>query len=70
MHRNIEDGDMRSPEARLREVASIFAAAVMRLHARAALPSATELPAPRILPENAANPLDVSAETRLSVHPG
>jgi hypothetical protein len=59
-----------STDQRRREVARILAGAVLRLRSRAALPSAAEVPAPRILQENAANPLDVPAETRLSVHPG
>jgi hypothetical protein len=60
-----------TPDQRLRAVARILAAGILRLRARAALPaSAAELPVPRILPENAANVLDVPAETRLSVHPG
>jgi hypothetical protein len=61
---------MPTPDHRRLEVARILAGAVLRLRARAALPSAAELPTPRILLENAVNPLDVPAETRLSVHPG
>jgi hypothetical protein len=66
--RNDVETDPLTPDEQLRQVARILAAGVLRLRARAALPA--ELPAPRILLENAANPLDVSAETRLSVPPG
>jgi hypothetical protein len=59
-----------TPDDRLRAIARVLAIGVLRLRARAALPTPAELPAPRILPENAANPLDVPGETRLSVHPG
>jgi hypothetical protein len=66
-----EDADVLTPEQRRREVAKILAAAVLRLRSRAALvPAIGELPPPRIMPKTTANPLDVSAETRLSVHPG
>ena len=71
MHGNIEQLATPTPEQRFCAVAGILAGAVPRLRARAALPpSAEELSAPRILLENAANPLDVTPETRLSVPPG
>jgi hypothetical protein len=65
MHSDGDDVPTPTPNQRLHAVARILAAGILRLRARAALPSA-ELPAPRILPEKAVNPLDVSAETRLS----
>jgi hypothetical protein len=69
MHHN--DDHAPTPDQRLRMVARTFAAGVLRLRARIALPgTAVELPTARILSETAANPLDVSAQTRLSVHPG
>jgi hypothetical protein len=66
MHYVHDDRRMPTPDDRRREVARILAGAVLRLRARAALP-APELTAPRILTENVVNPLDVPAETRLSV---
>ena len=53
---------------RLREVATIFAAGILRLHSRAALPS--EHPDPVNPSESAQDCLAVSAKTVLSVHPG
>jgi hypothetical protein len=51
-----------TPDESLRQVARILAGAVLRLRARAALPTASaEVPAMRVLPENAANSLDVPA---------
>jgi hypothetical protein len=66
----LEDADALTPDDRRRGIARILAAGILRVRARAALPTPAELPAPRILVKNAANPLDVPAETRLSVHPG
>jgi hypothetical protein len=63
-----DETDPLTPDERRQAVARILAAGVLRLRARAALP--LEVPGPRILPENTANPLDVSADPRLSVPPG
>jgi hypothetical protein len=58
-------------DERLREVARILAAGVLRLHARAALPPApAQLPGTQILLESSPNCLEVPSETRLSVHTG
>jgi hypothetical protein len=60
-----------SPDERLREVAAILAAGVARLRLRAALPgSGGDGPGSEKPPESAPNCLEVSAETRLSVHSG
>jgi hypothetical protein len=60
-----------SPADRLREVAGILASGVLRLRARAALPTilATSF-APRILPESRHNQLELPAETSVTVHTG
>jgi hypothetical protein len=55
---------------RLREIARILAAGVLRLRARVALPPAVPPPAPQILPETGPNCLEVPPETVLSVHTG
>ncbi len=58
-------------EERRREVAAILAAGIVRLRTRAALPgSVCEGPDPEKTPENQPNCLEVSGETRLSVHRG
>jgi hypothetical protein len=70
MLRDPEEASALTPDQRMGAVARILAGAVLRLRARAALPSATELPAPRILLENAANPLELSGQAPLNVHRG
>jgi hypothetical protein len=69
-------------DERLREVASILAAGILRLHSRAALPAdpltLRPLPqgegwgegSPKSLPESGPDRLEVPAETVLSVHTG
>ena len=64
------DDDALTPAQRRQEIARLLAAGVRRLHARAALPPATQLPAPKNLPESGGTGLEVRAETRLSVQPG
>jgi hypothetical protein len=60
-----------TPERRRLEIAGILAAGILRLHARAALPSAAgELPGPRNLAESEPARLEVSEENVLSVHSG
>ena len=56
-----------SPDDRLREVASILAAGVLRLRQRAALPTNETQETPAGMP---ATGLEVSDETVLSVHTG
>jgi hypothetical protein len=64
--------DSPSPTAdeRLREVASILAAGILRLRARAALAAAPDPLDPRILLGLGQDCLDVPLETVLSVHTG
>jgi hypothetical protein len=58
-------------EERLREVASIFAAGLLRLRARAALPTDPgQIPEPENLSKSGQDCLEVSPETVLSVHTG
>lgn len=56
-----------APDERLREVASILAAGVLRLRQRAALPTHD---AQKKSPESSAAGLEVPDETVLSVHTG
>ncbi len=67
--RPIDDPSFLTPEERRSEVASIFAAGVLRLRARAALPAPTcpDLPSTE---ETRGSCLEVSDETVLSVHHG
>ena len=66
--RPIDDPSFSTPDERRSEVASILAAGVLRLRARAALPGAD--PAPEKPPESAITCLEVLDETVLSVHSG
>ena len=68
MLRDPEEASVLTPDQRIGALARILAAGILRLRARAALPSAAELPAPRILPENAANRLELSGEAPLTEH--
>ncbi|MGE0769287.1 MAG: hypothetical protein AB7L90_22825 [Hyphomicrobiaceae bacterium] len=65
--RPINDPSFLTPDERRSEVASILAAGVLRLHARAALPGD---PAPEKPPESGLSGLEVPDETVLSVHNG
>lgn len=62
-----DDPAAMTPDERLRELASILAAGVLRLRSRAALPAD---PGPENLPESGQDCLEVPAETVLSVHTG
>jgi hypothetical protein len=64
---NCADVALLTPDERLREVASILAAGVLRLRQRAALPTDDARKRPLDLP---AAGLEVSNETVLSVHTG
>jgi hypothetical protein len=67
----VDDPFFLTPDERLAEVASILAAGVLRLHARAALPDdAGSQSAPENLTESVSSCLEVSDETVLSVHNG
>lgn len=52
-----------TPEQRLRALAKLLATAVLRLHGR-------HMPPAENLDNSATNPLEVSADPRLSVHTG
>jgi hypothetical protein len=52
---------------RLRAVAALLAAGILRLHSRAALPADS---GPKNPPESGQNCLEISSETVLSVHKG
>ena len=69
MPREPKEASVLTSDQRLRMVARILATGVLRLRARAALPQA-ELADQRILPENPANPLELSGEAPLTVHRG
>uniref|UniRef100_A0A7C4QME0 Uncharacterized protein n=1 Tax=Schlesneria paludicola TaxID=360056 RepID=A0A7C4QME0_9PLAN len=58
-------------DERLREVAAILAAGLLRLRARSALPTDPgQVPGPENLPETGPDCLEVPSETVLSVHTG
>jgi hypothetical protein len=60
-----------SPDERFRQLARLLAAGLLRLRDRPAEPAGSgSSPAPEKPPESAANRLELSAETRLSVHTG
>jgi hypothetical protein len=60
-----------APEERLREVATILAAGLLRLRARTALPAGLdEHPGPKNPRKTGQDCLEVGAETVLSVHTG
>jgi hypothetical protein len=63
MHWNIRDG-LLTADQRLREIARLLGAALLRLRRRVPPPGA------QILPESAPNCLEVSGRPRLSVHGG
>lgn len=71
MLQNTDDIEMLTDADRLREVAGLLAAGVLRLRSRAALPfesaSSDEL---KNLPKSSPNCLELSPETRLSGHHG
>jgi hypothetical protein len=66
--RPFDDPSFLTPDERLSEVASILAAAVLRLHARAALFG--DDPGRGIPPDSGSGGLEVSDETVLSVQRG
>ena len=57
-----------APDERLRELASIFAAGILRLRLRAAVPASD--PAPENVLESRPRRLELPAKTVLSVHGG
>ena len=67
MQRNIEDARDLTDDQRLRAIAQILAAGILRLHSRAALPLA-QASGPKKPADSSLNDLEVSAEVRLSGH--
>jgi hypothetical protein len=67
---SVGEDEALTDDQRLREVARILAAGVLRLRAQAAGPAPTQLPGPQILPESGPNSLEVPPKTVLSVHTG
>jgi hypothetical protein len=66
-----DDPAAMTAEERLREVASILAAGVLRLRSRAALPADLgQHSGPKNLPESGQDCLEVPGKTVLSVHTG
>ncbi len=66
-----ETCDRTTDADRLREIADLLAAGILRLRCRAALLSQkATAPHAENPPENSLNGLELSRETRLSVHPG
>ena len=66
--RPMDDPSFLTPDERLSEVASILAAAVLRLRVRAALPG--DEPGPENPPDSWPTCLEVPVNTVLSVHTG
>ena len=68
---NLEICDLTTDADRLREIAGILAAGILRLRCRAALRSESASSADqKKLPDSSPNCLELSPETRLSVHRG
>jgi hypothetical protein len=68
---NLEICDLTTDAARLREIAGILAAGILRLRCRAALRTAPAItPASENLPKNSLNNLELPRESRLSGHTG
>jgi hypothetical protein len=66
-----ETCDRTTDADRLREIAGLLAAGILRLRCRAALRSESAItPAPENPPGNSLNGLELSDETRLSGHTG
>jgi hypothetical protein len=66
-----DDPAAMTADERLREVAAILAAGLLRLRDRSALPAEPgQVPGPENLPETGPDGLEVPAETVLSVHTG
>lgn len=64
---NCDDAARLSPDTRLREIAAIMAAGILRQRQRAALPGENSR---KNLVESSADGLEVPAKTRLSVRVG
>jgi hypothetical protein len=68
---DLETSALTTDADRLREIAGLLAAGILRLRCRAALRSQqATTPGPENPPKNSLNELALSHETRLSVHEG
>jgi hypothetical protein len=68
---DLETCDLTTDADRLGEIAGLLAAGILRLRCRAALHSPPAIPpGPENPPKNSLNDLELSRETRLSVHTG
>jgi hypothetical protein len=71
MLQHADDAGMPTDDERLREIAALLAAGLLRLRCRAALiPGPAVAPGPKNPPDSSLNCLEVSGEVRLSVHAG
>jgi hypothetical protein len=71
MRQHIDDAGILTDDDRLREIAGLLAAGILRLRCRAALGAGPASgPGPRNPPDSSLNCLEVSRETRLSVQTG
>ena len=69
--RPIDDSPTLAPDVRRDELAGIFAAGILRLHGRAALPDELQqISSPAVPKDSGLLRLEVSPETVLSVHNG
>lgn len=69
--RPIDEPPVLTPDERRDELASIFAAGILRLHARSALPDESQqISSPAVPKDSGLLRLEVSPETVLSVHNG
>jgi hypothetical protein len=69
MQRNLNEVGLLTDEQRLREIAGILAAGILRLHSRTALPPG-QTPGPKKPADSSLNDLEVPSETRLIGHSG
>jgi hypothetical protein len=71
MNANLDDTDVMTSDQRLRAIADVLAAGILRLHARAALSAIEDKhTGPEIRPESSPNGLEVPDETVLNVPRG
>ena len=69
--RPIDDSSALAPDERCDELTGIFAAGILRLHARSALPyESQQISTPAVPEDSGLLRLEVSPETVLSVHNG
>jgi hypothetical protein len=71
MLQHTDDAGILTDDDRLREIAGLLAAGILRLRCRAALPPApANDPGPKNPPDSSLNCLEVPRESRLNVHMG